>query len=340
MLYTVITVYFYCQVVWKRLYSTCSGIDGGTLFQLRNLINRRNVVKDVKKDLNSCEDFMELITKAHILSAAMTVAEVQDLQGLSRVILSSEDHLTTLTSAAKKVCSQFCNVAYCTRARSSTKSTDRVQEYAMETLSLGLLLLEFKDAVREGDGTRVIRCWKYFLIIFRVTGHKNYCLEALHLLTQYYFTLPPQYAEQMVWGRFVNSNGGQGNNISADLHMEHLNRLLKDAISLLGANKTPQAILRASKALGVVKDILCQFDETTGVCFTGKHTRRSDDEDLTKVLDELSQCQVFSYKCGRAHHLFPSMVCNKLLTSMNKTKFQKWMTKNVSAILKQSTLSR
>ena len=269
MLYTVITVYFYCQVVWKRLYSTCSGIDGGTLFQLRNLINRRNVVKDVKKDLNSCEEFMELITKAHILSAAMTVAEVQDLQGLSRVILSSEDHLTTLTSAAKKVCSQFCNVAYCTRARSSTKSTDRVQEYAMETLSLGLLLLEFKDAVREGDGTRLIRCWKYFLIIFRVTGHKNYCLEALHLLTQYYFTLPPQYAEQMVWGRFVNSNGGQGNNISADLHMEHLNRLLKDAISLLGVNKTPQAILRASKALGVVKDILCQFDETTGVCFTG-----------------------------------------------------------------------
>ena len=239
------------------------------------------------------------------LSAAMTVAEVQDLQGLSRVILSSEDHLTTLTSAAKKVCSQFCNIAYCTRARSSTKSTDRVQEYAMETLSLGLLLLEFKDAVREGDGTRVIRCWKYFLIIFRVTGHKNYCLEALHLLTQYYFTLPPQYAEQMVWGRFV-----------------------------------PQAILRTSKALGVVKDILCQFDGTTGVCFTGKHTRRSDDEDLTKVLDELFQCQVFSYKCGRAHNLFPSMVCNKLLTSMNKTKFQKWMTKNVSAILKQSTLSR
>ena len=144
----------------------------------------------------------------------------------------------------------------------------------METLSLGLLLLEFKDAIREGDGIRVIRCWKYFLIIFRVTGHKNYCLEALHFLTQYYFTLPPQYAEQMVWGRFVNSRGGQGNNIniSADLHMENLNRLLKDAISHLGANKTPPAILRASKAIGVVKDILCQFDKTTEVWFTGKHS--------------------------------------------------------------------
>ena len=72
-------------MVWKRLYSTCSGIDGGTLFQLGNVINRRNVVKDVKNGLNSCEKFMELITPAHILSAAMTVAEVEDVQGLGCV---------------------------------------------------------------------------------------------------------------------------------------------------------------------------------------------------------------------------------------------------------------
>ena len=86
-----------------------------------------------KKDLNSCEEFMELITTAHILSAAMGVAEVEDLQGLSRphvvynrvdkitlkgdlVYRSSEHHLTSLTSAAKKVCSQFCKVTYCNEA--------------------------------------------------------------------------------------------------------------------------------------------------------------------------------------------------------------------------------
>ena len=78
--------------------------------------------------------------------------------------------------------------------------------------------------------------------------------------------------------------------------MEHLNRFLKDAISHLGANKTPPAtcILRASKAIGVVKDILCQCDATTGVWFNGKLTLRSGDEDLKKVIAELSQRQVFS----------------------------------------------
>ena len=45
---------------------------------------------------------------------------------------------------------------------------------ARETLSLGLLLLEFKDAVREEDGVRVLQCWNFFPLFFRVTGHKNY----------------------------------------------------------------------------------------------------------------------------------------------------------------------
>ena len=48
-----------------------------------------------------------------------------------------------------------------------------------------------------------------------------------------------------------------------------------------------------SKAIGVVKDILCQFVTTTGVWFTGKHTCSSEDEDLKKVIAELSQRQVF-----------------------------------------------
>lgn len=38
---------------------------------------------------------------------------------------------------------------------------DNVYEYARETLSLGLLMIEFLDATREGDGTRTLRCWRY-----------------------------------------------------------------------------------------------------------------------------------------------------------------------------------
>lgn len=88
---------------------------------------------------------------------------------------------------------------------------------ACETLSLSLLLNEFKDAIREGDGNRVIVVWKYVLLIFKATGHKNYAIELFMSI------LPPYLAEQLKWGRFINSHGLPGKNISMDLHMEHLN---------------------------------------------------------------------------------------------------------------------
>ena len=65
-----------------------------------------------------------------------------------------------------------------------------VYDYSREVMSLGLLLLDSKDAVREGDGDRKALSWKYFMLIFRATGHTNYALEALTLLSQYYVILP------------------------------------------------------------------------------------------------------------------------------------------------------
>ena len=60
-----------------------------------------------------------------------------------------------------------------------SSNTDHIIEYAKETLTLGLMLLEFKDSLREGDGERVLRCWKFLMLYFRSSGHANYCFESL-----------------------------------------------------------------------------------------------------------------------------------------------------------------
>ena len=164
-------------------------MDAGTLFQLREVINRRNVISDVTKDLTACEEFMELVTTAHVLTAAMHVAGASNLTDLSSKILSKENPTAAATSLVQTLCRQMVTIEFI-MDKSTCGSGDRVVEYAMETLSLGLLLLEFKDSIREGDGYRVLRCWKYFLLIFRATQHKNYCIEALNLLMQYYYILP------------------------------------------------------------------------------------------------------------------------------------------------------
>lgn len=74
-----------------RLYSTSSGMDSGTLFQLRNLLNRRNVRKDPSDDVNACEDIFLTVTEKHILAAVMQEFEMSCLTDtLSAVVFSKE----------------------------------------------------------------------------------------------------------------------------------------------------------------------------------------------------------------------------------------------------------
>ena len=43
---------------------------------------------------------------------------------------------------------------------------------------------------------------------------------------------------RMTWGRFVNWNGGRGNNVECDLIQEICNRMSKSVVKSMGVNKT------------------------------------------------------------------------------------------------------
>ena len=90
------------------------------------------------------------------------------------------------------------------------------------------------------------------LLLFKATGRKNCAIEAFTLLSQYHITLTSNLAEQLKWSRFINVHGLPGHNISCDLHMEHLNKLVKVSIEGLGANKSEKAIKRVAKAMGAL----------------------------------------------------------------------------------------
>ena len=61
----------------------------------------------------------------------------------------------------------------------SPSTSDKVQEYAYCVLSATMLMCEFYDSVKEGDGDHVYRVWKYLMLIFRLFGRNKYALEAL-----------------------------------------------------------------------------------------------------------------------------------------------------------------
>ena len=120
--------------------------------------------------------FFELVVSSHVIAA---VLQNSDVASMSNVILkltksdSPTEQLAALESLVKSICSEFVNVSFPCK---NQDISDHVQQYTMEVLSLGLLYLEFKDAIREGDGLHVLHCYKYLLPLFHGSGHNNLCI--------------------------------------------------------------------------------------------------------------------------------------------------------------------
>ena len=96
--------------------------------------------------------------------------------------------------------------------------SDDMFNYQCSLMDHGLLYMNFTDAVAEGDGDRIMRCWKFLLLHFYSdTGSTKYALEALYLQLQQQAILSPRQAYRQRWNRSVNNHGGNGKNVPLDL---------------------------------------------------------------------------------------------------------------------------
>ena len=78
-------------------------------------------------------------------------------------------------------------------------SSDVVNNYAHVLCHFPALVSEFYNGWHEGDGLRMLRCWK---IHFFANRNTKYALESLKLQFQL-ASLPPDLVHQLTWGRFV-----------------------------------------------------------------------------------------------------------------------------------------
>lgn len=266
-----------------------------------------------KKNFNTCDDFLQLIVSSFMVTAALEVLGMKSLSSSpSSEFFDPETVMTKSKSERKKVLEEVCDkivkkfIPLEFHKHPGPSNGDKIQEYSMNLLSIGSFYLEFEDAIREGDGKRVLRCWKYLLPIFRYSGRRNYCVEAFKLLFQYYYALPPRQAEQLIWSRFVNTHGTPGRNIPLDLHLEHLNRLCKNSIQSLGPNRKNEAIVRCGRVLGTLHNVLNSFDEDNSIVLaSGAHSCPSYEKEMKTIVDELLKSKVLAANPGRTHKTFP-----------------------------------
>ena len=100
-----------------------------------------------------------------------------------------------------------------------TMSSDDVYNYNCALIGDGLFFINFLDTVKEADGKRLMRQYKYMLLYCKADGQASnkYALECLYQSFLVHSVLLPRESERFVWNRGVNNKGGRGNNIPSDL---------------------------------------------------------------------------------------------------------------------------
>lgn len=189
-----------------------------------------------------------------------------------------------------------------------TKDKDDVFNYNCALLQDGFLFLNFIDAVREGDGERIIRQYKYIMLYCKADGSHStkYALECLYQFFQIYGLLTPRDSERFTWNRSVNNSCKIGRNIPLDLDVEHSNNFIKQAIRNLGPNVTEKAISRISNSETATRLIIQKVDDgILTAARSGKHSATSPEKDLDELLKRVQQENVFEESEGRKYtHYF------------------------------------
>lgn len=194
-----------------------------------------------------------------------------------------------------------------TSTNANSTEQDYMCNYRSAKLTFGLILLEFNDAVKEGDGDRLFDIYKMALLLYKTHGHFKYAYVVLLHLVKCICILPEKQAISVKWNRFFNGSGRQGANISLDLKKEKQNRGLKSIRRALGPNLDKANADRVAGTLEAVESIFNSIDQDC--CNNDTNSLRTSTEDheaVAQIAKDLLDQHVFQRISGcEGHPSFP-----------------------------------
>lgn len=216
------------------------------------------------------------------------------------------------------------------------KKMDDLYNYQTSFLELGMVIINFFDAVSMGDGDRVLQCWKFMLLYLKVdgAGSRKYALESFYLMCQNYCLLSEKAAFHLRWNRFYKSRNGSGGNIPLDLALEHFNNLLKNIFRMLGPNVSNKKIIdRYCKALVVNKSLIESWDKSCQLIQrSGRHIAKSMKNDLCKIVHNLMHNHALQERPGRKLKGYPGMKPS-VIQDLDMSSIFKWITEHKKKVL-------
>lgn len=237
-------------------------------------------------------------------------------------ISADSDELTTPSTGSQK---------------SEIKKEDHIFNYGCLHISLGLLIRDAEDSVKEGDGQRLVRVWKFLTLLFRLTRCHKYALAGIRLTASTEGLLAPRKAHQLIWNRFAGLKHGPGTRISRDERLEQLNKVSKEEIRSRFPNINDDSVVTATSSTGTIDKLLRQSNaDVQREAKSGHHCNSKQKLTFTTILTQVHcKAKVFMFCPGREYKTFPGLrrdifkdLCPGPLAKWLRQKKQQWHRQN------------
>ena len=218
--------------------------------------------------------------------------------------------------------------------KTNSVSEDYVLNYSKVGLTLGLLKLNHDDAIRMGDGERILRMDKVFYLFYKAFNCSKYAYGILETLLQTKVSLSERMAHRLIWNRTVNNSGKVDSNLPNDLDLEHCNRIFKDEAHSFRGVFTEKVISRVSRSAMKTESVLKNYDSASRVIRpSGKHTPGDVTCDIDTLLNQFREQRLFDFIPGRNHSAFLEFKADQLSLDMND--FRDWLSRSMKKISKK-----
>lgn len=232
------------------------------------------------------------------------------------------------TKSARKIhMKKVHNIVFEEKPVLNDENSDDLYNYSKAHLSLGTLLHNAHDAVKEGDGGRLENVLSVLTYIFKAMGHTKYAYACLRLSACRLSLLSPRRYHQLIHNRFVNVKGKKGACISRDLRLEHLNAVIKPMIKSVGyTNISNKLAEETSRALAPIEKIVKNTKEDVGHSTkSGAHTNKHSMYMYNTIYQEIHEgaCN-WTYTPGRQLQAYRGIKSN-ILERLDPSDLYKWI---------------
>ncbi len=212
------------------------------------------------------------------------------------------------------------------------QSKATIGDYCRTALAMILLAYNFTDARKCGDGDRIIRLYRFFILHFKAAGKNKYAHHSLRLQAQVKCLLTPKMSHILTWNRFVNNIGRRDSNVEVDRENEHRNKAIKQETRSFYGKLSDKSIKRVGEAAQKLERILLQVDKASNTKQpSGRHLKVDTSGDVLALTDIFHKERVFESGQDRQLHALPDFQKDPF-SHLNLAEVHQWMTSALSNI--------